>query len=205
MRTLLDDSVLEPAPAGIAAALETARERAESAGRIIVDVFADNEPIDGALLDDPPAGDAGIAELRLVSADTKSFLSVTLADAAEHLGFAKERQDAASASIDAGDLPTATQAMQEVMAAWQTISQVAAHAAALLRLELAGVEFSHDGARVTGRECISLLQEHLTEVKRAHGQQDLSALSDAVGGDLAEDAERWGALLGELSRRVEAG
>ena len=81
MRTVLDDQAIEPQPATLRAALGLVRDRAEEAGRIIIEAHGDGAPLPDEYLAEPPEGDAGFAELRFTSVSRGAFLSETLRDA----------------------------------------------------------------------------------------------------------------------------
>ncbi|MEL6330025.1 MAG: hypothetical protein AAFR38_10200 [Planctomycetota bacterium] len=204
MITLLDGQPISPAPDGLAAALDAARVRAESAGRIIIDVRSDGEPIDGRLLSEPPADNAGIGELAMVSADKVAFLTTTIHDAGDALDAAVQKQREAAEFVQQGELEAAGEPLSEALATWQAVRDVVVHASALAGVTPEEIEVPTEQGAVQAQDIIAELVGALEEIKRALTQQDWSALSDAIGYDLEDVAERWRAMLKQLAE-VSAG
>ncbi|MFG0313798.1 MAG: hypothetical protein ACF8LL_06405, partial [Phycisphaerales bacterium] len=88
MRVYIDNTELE-ANNSIADALNAAREHAENDGRLIIDIIADGQTIDDAMLDNPPSDSGGISELRLTTTDPVAFLMETFARARESLALVR--------------------------------------------------------------------------------------------------------------------
>lgn len=195
MRVFLDDQPLTVVPPTIANALDVARDRAEAARRIVIEAQADGRPLEGQLLDHPPADNAGFAELRFISAPTGAFVSETLREAADLLPGAVEDQRAATEALQRGDHPAAAAALQTALTAWSTARDVVEKSGILLGLDPARLEFLHDGAPLRGDRVIEDLRACLEQVRTAITDADWTRVADTLGYDLADIAPPWRAFM----------
>lgn len=200
MRVFINETELD-SNASIAEALDAAREHAEQGGRLIVDIIADGATIDDTLLDNPPADDAGIRELRLTTTDPVAFLVETFASARESLVLVREDQATAAGHLRAGELEPAVEALNGVLTGWQAVGDVVSQSAELAEIDLAGFAF----AGTTAGTSIEKLGDALFEIRTNLTHQDWSSLGDAIEYDLDDMAKQWDELLGALSQRVQAG
>lgn len=204
MQAWLDGDALVPEHPGLRGALQAARLHAEARGRIVIEVLADGAPVANALLDEPPADDAGVATLHMVSADRRSFVSVTLSDARESLNDIRSGQQEAAGHVQAGRMDLASEPLRRVVTGWSIVRDVVDHAGALLGVDPAAVVIEAPGdSPVLGGVCIQALAAQLTEVRRALSEQDWPSLSDALAYDMPGHADRWAALLDALRLRAE--
>ena len=178
-----------------------ARDHAESNGRLIIDIFADGNPIDESILDNPPADNAGINELRLQTTDPVAFLGETFASARESLALVREDQGTTAASLRTGELEPAIESLNAVLTGWQAIGEVVAQSAELVDIDLSTFTFKDKSAN----DCVQKLGDTLFEIRTNLTHQDWSALGDAVEYDLDELANDWNALLEALDAHVRAG
>jgi hypothetical protein len=194
MRVLLDEHPIEVEPATIARAIEVAREAAAERGRIVIEVLGDGAAVDPGLIDQPPADDAGLAELKLITAEPGAFVSVTLADAVTVLDEAGGMQQQAAEAIQAGRIEEALEPLRAALSAWAVIRDVVDKSSALLGIDPKGVETTGG----TGASAIDGLAGRLGEIRRALTEQDYGALSDVLAYDMPEQVEAWRGLLGAL-------
>lgn len=203
MQAFLDDDKLTLEAPSIAAAVDAARAEAERRGRIIIDVLADGSSIDGSLLEEPPSDAAGISELRMVTADPASFISVTLSDAADALEEARATQKQAATLIQQGDTDGAAEPIAAALGTWSVIRDVVEKSSRLADLDPGGTTATlATGETVTGAACIEQLAEHLTTLREHLMGSDWVSLADVLAYDLDELAERWIALLRAMSASV---
>lgn len=200
MRVYIDETELD-SNASIADALDAARDHAESTGRLIVDIHADGEPIDDALLDTPPTDNAGINELRLTTTDPVAFLMETFASARESLALVREDQSTAADHLRTGELEPAVESLNAILTGWQAVGEVVAQSAELAEIDLNAFDFDGTNASTT----IDKLSETLFEIRTNLTHQDWSALGDAIEYDLDDLATQWDTLLGALAKRVQSG
>lgn len=200
MRVYIDNTELE-ANNSIADALDAAREHAENDGRLIIDILADGQTIDDAMLDNPPSDSGGISELRLTTTDPVAFLMETFASARESLALVREDQSTAADHLRKGDLEPAVEALNGVLTGWQAVGDVVAQSAELADIDLNTFEF--DGLHA--KDVIEKLGDTLFEIRTNLTHQDWSSLGDAIEYDLDDLAKQWDALLAALAQRVKAG
>lgn len=197
MRLVIDGRVIEGEMAGVAAALRAAREQSEEDGRLVIEVLADGAPA-SHLLDDPPEGDAGHAELGVVTADRGLFLRETLLDAKEALAGTREDQKTAAGMIDRGELAGAVGSLGLILEGWQGVQTVVGQASIIAGVGLETLET----AGVTADAAIRGLAADLVTLRDAVGGEDWSSLSDVLSGDLDTRAGQWSGLIDALVERV---
>lgn len=203
MKVMLDDTLIVPEPASVAEAIEAARAKAEETGRLIIGIETDGYPIQEGYLSSPPTDDAGIAEMKLTSANKAEFLQVTIGDAKDAIEEAVKNQKRAADWIEVGEAQKANDPLSHAWATWQAVQDVVSHASQLLGLDPHDVELT--GASVaTGGGCVEALRETLTEVKRAMTDQDTAALADALREDFDDLATDWRILLETLAERARS-
>jgi hypothetical protein len=203
MRLFLDGDAILETP-GLAAALREGIARAEQKGRIVVEATLDGRALTDEQLenpsDDPEAGE----EVRLLSAEPKSLVRITLFDAADALQEAKDRQAACAAQLQAGDIEGAMQTLGDAISVWQAVRDVVSRSAELLGLALDDLKIPADGRDRPVGDDIASLTANLEELKRSVNGEDWSALSDVLAYDLDQQADRWRTLLASLADHVKA-
>lgn len=200
MQVWIDDKQMEQADS-IEAAFELARKHTESAGRLIIDISADGDPIDEALLDNPPSDStAGIQQLRLTTTDHRAFLTETIHSAKEALTLTREDQSQAADLLRTGELENAAESLRAVLEGWQAVRDVVGQSAALAGIDIN--ELSFEGT--TGAACVEKLSKTLEEILATLGRQDWSALGDALEYDLDEQAVCWDRMLDEMIAHIKA-
>jgi hypothetical protein len=198
MRLLLDDTPVELERPTLACALETGIERARAAGRVIIEVKLDGEPVSGEDLASPSEQEMRGAEVRLLTAEPVALVRTTLMEASDTLGDAIALQRSAAAAIHAGRTPDALDAMTQALEIWHTIQQVVQKTTEMLEvapdnLTLEGP--AEGGGRVSMGSRITELGAALLEARDAMQEGDLARLADALEYDLVEKAELWQGLL----------
>ncbi|MEM1183634.1 MAG: hypothetical protein AAGI53_01395 [Planctomycetota bacterium] len=194
MQAYLDDEPLTSTT--VASAIEAARDAAGARGRIVIEVLADGSPIDGALLDEPPTTDAGIAELRMTSAELGSFVSVTLADAADALRASTEARLHAADAMDQGRFDAAGDSLAKLLGVWAMARDVLDKSGQLIGVDPSTLTLADpEGGSISGAACIDGLVRVLGEVKSAVGDEDWSQVSDLLHDELDEQARQWELLL----------
>ncbi len=178
------------------AAFEIARKHAEKLGRLIIDIQADGQPIDDALLDAPPTDAAGITELRLTTTDPSAFLIETIHSAKEALELTREDQAAAADQIRTGELEPAIESLKAVLEGWHAVRDVVGQAGVLGELDIDTLEITDAKAQTTtGAQCVDALSKALAEVRSCLEKSDWASLGDAIEYDLEDQANCWNALL----------
>lgn len=193
MRVFLDNEELAGAGTTLASALEAARR--ESGGRFVIEAVADGDPVHPSDFESPPERDPYAAELRFKSADARSLVRETLAEAADRVSALREIQQQAALAVQGGRLGETLRDIGVVLDGWSTVRRA---------LELAMASGFLAGAAQDSEieAVVKGLAERLGELKRALAAQDWSGLGDVLAFDLDEEAGRWSAWLVEMSRGI---
>lgn len=203
MQVFLDGERLDGAASSIANALSVGAARARARGRIIIEAKADGQ----ALSDEQIQGDGpshGVGELRLLSADPRTLVKVTLGDGAEALRALIDEQRHVASLLHQDKAQEAIAGLQGVFQTWQTVRDLVDRSAAVLEsdfgsLALAGLPAGENVAGASVR-----LLTHLRAVKTALGHQDWSHLGDLLEYDLVDEARAWERILSALAEHVGA-
>jgi hypothetical protein len=201
MQVFLDGERLEGDSASIASALSAGSARARARGRIIIEAKADGEALtDGQLQGD--IGGGAIRELRLLSADPRNLVKVTLSDGAEALRALVDEQRRVATLVHQDQGQEAIPGLQGVFQTWQTVRDLVDRSGAVLEadfgpLTLAGLPPGETVAGASAR-----LLAHLRAVKHALGRQDWSALADLLEFELVDEARAWERILNALAKHV---
>lgn len=201
MRVTLDDRPLPDQPT-LAAALKLATEHAQKAGRIVVEAYLDGAAVPDSVLASPLLAPGG-SDLRLVSVNPKTLVRVTLADAADALDAAAEDQRHSAELIQSGKLDESLRPLSTAIQTWQAVRDAVEKGAQVLELPLDTIAAPGADA-ATLPALIADLTARLEEVRRALAAQDWSGLADVLAYDLADQAERWKALLSSLAATIKA-
>lgn len=202
MKVYLDNEPIDVNPPSVRGALAVARTRAEGQGRLIIEVAADGAPMLGSVLDDPPDDDAGVRELRMLSAAPGPFVRETLLESGAVLDEAKVNQDRAAELIQSGSVREAFGPLQRVLESWGVIRDVVAQSARLVGMSIDSVEV---GAGVTGETCINELAQRLGELRRGVAHEDWSGVADELAYEMDGLIERWRGLLAAMAEQALAG
>jgi len=193
MRVFLDNAELSGAGTTLASAIQAVRRQAGD--RFVIEAVADGAPVDPAHFEQPPESDPYASELRFRTADAKSLVRETLAEASDRVSALREIQQQAALAVQGGRIADTLRDIGVVLEGWSTVRRA---------LELAVASgFVERGAEGDDIETVVRgLAERLGEMKRALGDQDWSGLGDVLAYDLDEEAGRWSAWLVELSRTI---
>ncbi|MEM7682259.1 MAG: hypothetical protein AAF288_09925 [Planctomycetota bacterium] len=200
MTVLLDDKPLDSAPDRLADALEAARQRLGSGGRVVVEVHLDGKPLTGADLDDPARQPLDGHDLRLYSADAKTLALSILDQVRERLGEARTLQ------ADAADLlrqDRAQDGLRKVGSAievWLQVQQAASQSAGLLGVDLDALRF--DGKSIP--DIVNDLLDQLRELKGMIEAGDTVGLADALLYEWDGSVDRWVGVIDALSAKIES-
>lgn len=196
MKIILDDAPLTETPATLAEAIAAAAARAAGMQRVIVDIIADGRAVSADELDDESAMAHECGELRLTTAEPRAFVRVTMQDAADALGGARESQQRAAELFEAGHAGEAFKSLDGALGLWQAARQSLDQGAQLLGLDLTALPLEHPDVLP---EAISRLSAALEEVRRSVGAQDWAGLSDVLLYDLDDLVGEWQKLLRDIA------
>jgi hypothetical protein len=202
MQVYLDDKPLNGCDT-FAQALRTASDRAQQAGRVIVEAYLDGAAVSEAVLERPPDEALG-GELRLTSVEPRALVRVTLMDAADALDTARQDQMRCADLIQTGKVEESLAPLSSAIQTWQAVRDAVEKSAALLRMPLDSVSLP---GSVSGTDTliglIAALSGRLEEVKRSLAMEDWSALADVLAYDMAEQAARWRQVLVALAESLK--
>lgn len=204
MRLYLDGDAIAAETPGLAAALREGIALAERKGRIVVEATLDGRALTDEQLENPTDDPGAGEEVRLLSAEPKSLVRITLLDAADALEDAKTRQSQCAEKLHSGDIEGAMQTLAEAISVWQAVRDVVSRSADLLRLPLDGIKTLVDQQERPVGDHIASLTANLEELKRSVNAEDWSALADLLAYDLDEQADRWRELMHSLADHVKA-
>ncbi len=202
MKIILDDTPIADPPSKattLAEAIAAAAERAATLDRVIVDIFADGRAVSSEELDDEASMAHTCDEVRLTTAEPRSFVRVTMCDAADALDGARECQQRAAELIEAGSTTEGYEALEGSLALWQSARQSLDQGAQLIGLDLSTLPFEHPDILP---EAIAKLSAALEEVRRCVGAQDWAALSDVLLYDLDDLVGEWQKLLRDVAKHI---
>lgn len=203
MNLFIDNTQLDTAD-NLEAAFEIARKHAEESGRLIIDIQADGQPIDDALLDQPPTDAAGINELRLTTTDFNAFLIETIETAKDALESTRGDQVEAADQIRTGELEPAIESLKSVLEGWHAVRDVVGQSAALADINVDTLEITDaKGTTTSGAQCVDALSKALAEVRNCLGKSDWASLGDAIEYDLDDQVNTWNALLNTMIQQIQ--
>ncbi|MFN0131866.1 MAG: hypothetical protein ACKVW3_04945 [Phycisphaerales bacterium] len=199
MRVYLDDQLVTEAAATFADAVRAAVEAASASGRLIIEAKVDGAMVEAAVLESPPARSLG-AEAVFRAIDRGELVANALAEASEVLRVVSLDQTNAAELIQTGRVADALPRLSSALAGWQAVKdtvQSCVDAVDLPRDRLAIARTDGSGI-MTLTDLASSLAERLSELKRALGSDDWSAVADVLAYDMGEQADRWAKLLDQL-------
>lgn len=204
MRLFLDGDPIQVEVPGLATALREGAARAEERGRIVVEATLDGRALSDEQLehpsDDPGAGE----EVRLLSAEPRALVRITLLDAADALENAQTRQTECARQLQVGDIEGAMQTLSDAITVWQAVRDVVSRSADLLHLPLDSMTLpAGDSPAPPVGDLIASLTASLEELKRSVNAEDWSALADVLAYDLDEQAGQWRGLMEGMAEHVK--
>jgi len=201
MQVYLDDEPLSGCDT-FAQALRAASDRAQRAGRIIVEASLDGAAVAEDILERPPEEPLD-GELRLTSIEPRALVRTTLTDAAEALEAARLDQQRSADFIQTGKIDQALPPLSSAVQTWQAVRDAVEKSAALLHIPLDAISLPGGPAGAdTLIELIGSLAGRLEEIKRSLVSEDWSALADVLAYDMGEQTDRWRQVLVSLSESL---
>lgn len=189
MKVFLDEQQIEVKRPSLRAAMSTAIGLANGAGRVVIEVYADGEPLPSHLLDEPSDEPLHYDELRFTSAIPSVMVQQILLDAADALDRVREDQESAASQIQEGRLSDARRSLEQVVSLWQLVVLAVQRGGALLDRDLTAIKAGDPPTPIADR--IGTLRTDLESLAAALGDEDWSALSDALEDDMGVQVEDW--------------
>ncbi len=199
MQIWIDNTQLNDAP-DLSAALDLAREHAESAGRLIVDILVDGQPAPDSIFEEDSPDHSSINEMRFTTADIKALIVESAQTAIDSIELLKSDQDAGVEQIRSGEIADSMETMRSIMEGWQAVRDIVDQIAQLAGIDIPSFSVGAD----TGAQIVQSLSDALSEVRETLQNEDWSSLGDVIEYDLTEQAAKWSSLLSALIQRVES-
>ena len=199
MHLLLDERPCEIEAASIGEAIAGAAALAEDRGRVIVEVTVDGDLWNEGQLTSVELCGGVAEEIRCVSADLKTLVCRTLADAADALVRADELQREAAELIQADQHPPAMERLGDALGIWLTVHEAVVKSAEALELDLDAIRVA-DGPL---RDCIDRLKGQLQALHGALQTHDQVAISDTLLYELPEVVADWREALDAVQSHVQ--
>lgn len=201
MKALLDGNPIDLDRPTLAACISAGAKRAESLGRIIIEVKADGASVLGDQLANPSDVPGVHTEVLMISADPRTLVRVSLHDAIEALTTLKPLHSAVADALTAGNIQAAMDQLREVLGTWQAVQELIEHSRVILRVDLSKVAMTDGNAGFDEQAQKFVVVSK--SIQQAVQNQDWSALSDIVAYDLDAAADGWSMLLNALSEHVQ--
>ena len=204
MDVYLDQQQLALERPTLRAAFDEAIRLSGEAGRVIVEIHADGEPLSAELLSNPPDEMLDAAELRFLTAEPRMMVREILMQAADALDQAQGDQQSAAEQIHKGDLDTARRLLEQSVSLWQMVLLAVQRGGELIEVDLLELEaVGADGAGAGPvRDRVGKLGEDLTEIMRALENEDWSTLSDMLEDEMSSQCGLWRDTLRGIATTV---
>ncbi|MEO0512621.1 MAG: hypothetical protein AAF108_06955 [Planctomycetota bacterium] len=199
MNLVIDDTPVETSAENIAHAVRQGVEHAKSAGRVVTSILLDGEPVHDVT---QTAGTRGT--LVIETRPPQELTATTARQAVAALESARELQEQVVELLDRGQRVEAIDQLSEIFDHWQAAQQTLNLGAALTGIDLDTFQASAAGGTVHADQAVAQLATTLEAVRNAIQNEDDSALSDTLGGDLLPCIDQWQALLMMLASVAEA-
>ncbi|MEN0020336.1 MAG: hypothetical protein AAF747_05585 [Planctomycetota bacterium] len=204
MRVMVDESCVAEQAESLGEALQAAAAHAEQAGRVVIEVHADGQPLDAAHLDNPDGFDQSCGELSLTTADPASFVRVSLLEAVDALTAAVADQTTAADALESGDVAAAMDRLGASLEIWESVNAVVDRSSRVLRITPADLVPANESGSIDA--ALGELTAALNRVRDTRAVEDWAGLADVLRYDLKECADQWTALLrGAADKLGEAG
>lgn len=199
MPVKIDDQPVALEAGSLRALLAAARDHLAPAGRLVVQVQLDGEPVvDEALDSDQPTDFTGV-EVQMYSASPADLAVGALEQAREQIAEARAQQEQAAELLQQDEPAKALDLVGSSIAGWIHAQQAVTQVAQLMGLDLSAITVG-DGS-VAGR--IQDLLARLVELKGLLEASDHVALADALAYEWPEATEQWDAALGAMVQHIE--
>jgi len=199
MPVKIDDQPVSLEAGSLRALLAAARDHLAPAGRMVVQVQVDGQPVvEEALDSDQPADFAG-KEVQMFSATPAELAVGALEQSREQIAEARQQQEDAAELLQKDEPAKALDLVGGSIAGWIQAQQAVTSVAQLLGLDLTAI-------KVDDQDVASRTQELLTrlvELKELLEANDHVALADALAYEWPETTDRWDAALGAMVKHIE--
>lgn len=199
MPVKIDDQPVSLEAGSLRALLAAARDHLAPAGRMVVQVHVDGQPVvDEALDSDQPADFAG-KEVQMFSATPAELAVGALEQSREQIAEARQQQEDAAELLQKDEPAKALDLVGGSIAGWIQAQQAVTSVAQLLGLDLTAIKVDNQDVASRTQELLA----RLVELKELLEANDHVALADALAYEWPETTDRWDAALGAMVNHIE--
>ena len=206
MPVKIDDQPVALEAGSLRALLAAAREHLAPAGRLVVQVQVDGEPVgmlsvggvEEALDADQPT-DFDSQDVQMYSATPAELAVGALDQAREQIAAARQQQEDAADLLQKDEPAEALQLVGGSIAEWIQAQQAVTSVAQLLGLDLTAIKVDDQDVATRTQELLT----RLVELKELLEANDHVALADALAYEWPETTDRWDAALGAMVKHIE--
>lgn len=200
MPVKIDDQPVSLQGGSLRALLAAARDHLEPAGRLVVQVQLDGQPVVEEALDSDQPTDFSSVDVQMYSASPTDLAVGAIEQAREQIAEARDLQEQAADLLQQDEPAQALQKVGQSIAGWIQAQQAVTQVAQLMGLDLTAIIV--DGEPVATRT--QALLARLVELKGLLEASDHVALADALAYEWPEATEKWDAALGAIVQHIEA-
>ena len=199
MPVLIDGQPVEIDGADLSDVLSAARCHLDPAGRVIVEVELDGEPLDTETMEsrrqDPVAG----CELKLTSADPGAVAVEVLRNVSAGLSAVRQDQKIAAELLQQDDQAQALQRLSSIIETWQQAQQGVIQS---LSLSLIDIDTLKSGERKVP-DLLNALADGLRSLRDQLAARDTVAIADALLYEWPAILDQWDMLVAAVIDAIE--
>ena len=199
MPVKIDDQPVALEAGSLRALLAAAREHLAPAGRLVVQVQVDGEPVVEEALDSDQPTDFDSQDVQMYSATPAELAVGALDQAREQIAAARQQQEDAADLLQKDEPAEALQLVGGSIAEWIQAQQAVTSVAQLLGLDLTAIKVDDQDVATRTQELLT----RLVELKELLEANDHVALADALAYEWPETTDRWDAALGAMVKHIE--
>lgn len=198
MPVFIDDLPADITAPSLGEALLAAQRDLERAGRIIVEVVLDGQPLVGDELFERQEEALADSTLNLVTANPRELVAETLGAVHGQLDAARDAQTEAAACLQRDEQDAAMQLIGEAMTTWQQTERAVRESAGVMEISLD--DLAIDGQPFS--ELTSALIEQLSSLRDLLEAHDFVAVADALQYEWPQTTLRWQKAIEELMEKI---
>jgi hypothetical protein len=200
VRVLLDNRDIGVDRPDFPGAIEAGVAACQALGRVVVEVKADGKALNDNDLRALASAGASVSVVELISAEPRTLVAGTLAQAVQALDRVREQQQLAAGKVHSGKPEEAVEGLQTILGTWQAVQQAVDQGGTLLGVKLGEIGFLENPGGLSA--AAKLLFKDLTALRTGLEGNDWSAVGDVLGFDLEAHAVRWQDGLRHLTREL---
>jgi hypothetical protein len=200
MASTLDGQALSVGESNLAGVMRAARAVLEPAGRIVVEVVIDDQPVTPEEL--AQAQDVSVVGRKIVlaSADPRELAADALEAAHRQLDAAQTDLIAASQLIQQDRASEGMKKLSEALEVWQNTQQAVVQSAALLKIDVQTLTAGEQSAE----SLFTQTADRIRQLRELVTASDLLGLADTLAYEWPETTRAWQVMIDTLLKRIDA-